>query len=119
MIQAGWLRRVVNHLNTTLTLHMKPDGTRRFPAPSCCYLKENYPNVESGMSSCLGLGGGTLLLFMPSGPYWIDPNGGCEKDAVEVWCDFTNASCQSCVDPVKKVSCCCHARNEMSLLYLW
>ena len=28
------------------------------------------------------------------------------KDAVEVWCDFTNHSCQTCVEPVKKVGYC-------------
>ena len=44
-----------------------------------------------------------VILFMSSGPYWIDPNGGCEKDAVEVWCDYSKQLCRSCVDPVKKV----------------
>ena len=43
---------------------------------------------------------------MSLGPYWIDPNGGCERDAIEVWCDYSDSLCQSCVDPVKKVSQC-------------
>ena len=47
-----------------------------------------------------------MLLFMLTGPYWIDPNGGCVKDAIEVWCDYRNASCHSCVDPVHKVRWC-------------
>ena len=47
-----------------------------------------------------------MLPYVSLGPYWIDPNGGCEKDAIEVWCDYSNGSCQSCVDPVRKVSPC-------------
>ena len=47
-----------------------------------------------------------MLLLVSTGPYWIDPNGGCVKDAIEVWCDYSNASCHSCVDPVNKVRWC-------------
>lgn len=46
-----------------------------------------------------------MLLSMSLGPYWIDPNGGCVKDAIEVWCQYSETSCQTCVDPTKKVRC--------------
>lgn len=55
-MQAVWLIRLANILNDTLALHKKPNGTREYPAPSCCDLKENYPDVESGMSLLVGWG---------------------------------------------------------------
>ena len=56
-MQAGWLIKYVQDLNDTIVLHHKPNGTREFPAPSCCNLKENYPEIESGMSLLVGWGG--------------------------------------------------------------
>lgn len=43
---------------------------------------------------------------MSLGSYYIDPNGGCEKDAIEVYCDYSKELCQSCIDPLKKVRQC-------------
>lgn len=103
MIQAGWLGAIVKELSDTVNLHKKPNGTRQYPAPSCCNLRENYPELKSGTSLSVEWGG-VVLLSMPIGPYWIDPNGGCEKDAIEVWCGFSKALCQSCIDPKRKVT---------------
>lgn len=33
-----------------------------------------------------------------SGKYWIDPNGGCAADAIEVYCDFENEG-ETCISP--------------------
>jgi hypothetical protein len=56
-----------------------PNGSRSFPARSCCDLKEQYPE-------------------MPSGLYWIDPNGGCSADGFQVHCDYEDGSCATCID---------------------
>jgi len=45
-----------------------------------------------------------VLTCSCTGPYWIDPNGGCEKDAVEVWCDFDDENyCKTCIEPKRNV----------------
>lgn len=36
-----------------------------------------------------------------SGHYWIDPNGGCISDAVEVYCNFTDGVARTCIMPEK------------------
>ena len=36
-----------------------------------------------------------------SGHYWIDPNGGCVSDAVEVYCNFTDGVARTCIMPEK------------------
>lgn len=64
MIQAGWLITYVEELNTTIALHGKPNGTKEFPAPSCCYLKENYGGVESGMIPLVGWGGDSVTVHV-------------------------------------------------------
>jgi hypothetical protein len=56
-----------------------PNGTQSFPARSCCDLKEQYPDI-------------------PSGVYWIDPNGGCSADGFQVHCDYEDGSCATCID---------------------
>ena len=60
MVQARWLIQTVDQLHNTLTLHKKPNGTEEFPAPSCCDVIKNYPNVESGMSLLEGMGWGKI-----------------------------------------------------------
>ena len=62
VIQAGWLITQVDILNRTLHLHKKPNGTRDFPASSCCNLKENYPYLTTGMSPLVGWGGDSVTI---------------------------------------------------------
>ena len=40
------------------------------------------------------------------GYYWVDPNGGCIDDAIEVYCNFSNQRVQTCISPV-------HSEAEM------
>jgi collagen type I/II/III/V/XI/XXIV/XXVII alpha len=41
--------------------------------------------------------------LLDNGLYWVDPNQGCEADAIEVYCDFTNFSerVETCVHPTQ------------------
>lgn len=36
------------------------------------------------------------------GLYWIDPNGGCINDAVEVFCNFSKEHVKTCIHPVNQ-----------------
>jgi len=56
-------------LKQELTLMKEPMGTYDNPARSCKDLWLCHPDF-------------------PNGYYFIDPNGGCSRDAVEVFCDF-------------------------------
>jgi len=47
--QARSMVRNVLSINQTINLLKKPNGTKDFPAPSCCKLKDNYPGIKSGM----------------------------------------------------------------------
>lgn len=40
-------------------------------------------------------------VFHTIGHYWIDPNGGCISDAVEVYCNFTEGTAKTCIMPEK------------------
>ena len=42
-----------------------------------------------------------VLIIAASGHYWIDPNGGCVSDAVEVYCNFTDGVARTCIMPEK------------------
>lgn len=42
------------------------------------------------------------LSFSISGNYWVDPNGGCNSDAIQVFCNFTDGVAKTCVTPEKK-----------------
>jgi collagen type II alpha len=77
------LKEVVNKLEM-------PDGSQEYPARTCrdlhAYMKSQDKPQSSGM-------------------YWIDPNKGCTSDAIEVYCDFTNADAiTTCVNPMKKMA---------------
>lgn len=36
------------------------------------------------------------------GEYWIDPNQGCHKDSIKVFCNFT-ADGETCLHPDKRI----------------
>ena len=40
--------------------------------------------------------------LLPPDHYWVDPNGGCTNDAVEVYCNFTDGVARTCVLPAKR-----------------
>ena len=50
------------------------------------------------------------LLYSFPGLYWIDPNGGCISDAVEVFCNFSNS---------QQVKTCITANNRESSVKAW
>lgn len=52
------------------------------------------------------------LYFLVLGRYWIDPNHGCNGDAIEVFCNFT-AGGQTCIYPDKDTKM---VRHEIPLL---
>lgn len=55
-----------------------PDGSRGLPARTCKHLAKVNPNL-------------------PDGLYWIDPNSGNIKDAIEVYCHIQSG--ETCVSP--------------------
>lgn len=59
-----------------------PMGSKESPARSCLDLLLENPNIEDGL-------------------YWIDPNGGCSNDAVEVHCNFTEGVARTCISPAQ------------------
>lgn len=56
----------------------KPDGSRKLPARTCRHLAQVNPHL-------------------PDGFYWIDPNAGSIKDAIEVYCHIRMG--ETCVTP--------------------
>ena len=53
-----------------------------------------------------------LYLYISSGVYWIDPNGGCRADSFQVQCDYEDGSCATCIDVNNWV---CFSTTKMSL----
>ena len=43
-----------------------------------------------------------MIFILALGHYWVDPNGGCNSDAIEVYCNFTAGVAKTCVLPDKK-----------------
>ncbi|KAJ0019895.1 hypothetical protein NQD34_007464 [Periophthalmus magnuspinnatus] len=60
-------------------------------------LKEPVGNRDSPVRICKDLH--NCQRKMKDGSYWIDPNLGCNADAIEVTCNFT-AGGQTCLNPV-------------------
>ncbi len=77
----------IGSLDQIVQLHRKlqaikgPLGTRDSPARSCLDLYLLNKDIEDGL-------------------YWVDPNGGCSSDAVQVHCNFTNGVAKTCIAPV-------------------
>jgi collagen type V/XI/XXIV/XXVII alpha len=68
-------------LKQELTLMREPMGTYDNPARSCKDLWLCHPDF-------------------PNGYYYIDPNGGCARDAIEVYCDLEQEGI-TCVKPTQ------------------
>lgn len=69
-------------LNFELEQLRRPPGTDQRPGLVCSELHRNHP-------------------YLPDGEYWIDPNQGCARDALRVFCNFT-AGGETCLYPDKK-----------------
>ena len=54
-----------------------------------------YGYIYTGISQILYFDHNAL------GYYWIDPNGGCNSDAVEVHCNFSRGVPKTCLMPVQ------------------
>lgn len=42
------------------------------------------------------------MFLLGAGDYWIDPNQGCHKDGIKVFCNFT-ADGETCLFPDKRI----------------
>lgn len=87
----------------------RPPGTAERPGLVCSELHRNHPHLPDG--EVLSWPGGQEAcgvlppLTHPPGPaageYWIDPNQGCARDSLRVFCNFT-AGGETCLYPDKK-----------------
>uniref|UniRef100_A0A452VMD0 Collagen type V alpha 3 chain n=1 Tax=Ursus maritimus TaxID=29073 RepID=A0A452VMD0_URSMA len=81
----GGLEEVLASL-TSLSFELeqmrRPPGTAERPGLVCSELHRNHPHL-------------------PDGEYWIDPNQGCARDSLRVFCNFT-AGGETCLYPDKK-----------------
>lgn len=59
----------LKNLGSQLDNMRSPDGSRQYPARNCQDLKQCYPLKKSG-------------------EYWIDPNEGSIRDAIQVYCNM-------------------------------
>lgn len=72
----------MSSLSRELEQLRRPPGTAEHPGLVCSELQRDHPQL-------------------PDGEYWIDPNQGCARDALRVFCNFT-AGGQTCLYPDKK-----------------
>ena len=97
----------LDNMTRTVGLLKRPDGSKQFPARSCCDLKEQHSESESGGYFYITINFKLLVnsqFCLLLGLYWIDPNGGCPVDAFQVHCDFEDGSCATCIDAKEWVS---------------
>ena len=88
----------------------RPPGTAERPGLVCKELHRSHPHLPDGEVSSLPPEGGETWDPAPglssptgsaAGEYWIDPNQGCARDALRVFCNFT-AGGETCLYPDKK-----------------
>lgn len=72
----------LNSMKTEVELMRKPLGTFESPARTCKELMLCHPDYKDG-------------------EYWIDPNQGCHRDSIRVFCNFT-AEGETCLHPDKR-----------------
>uniref|UniRef100_A0A4W5KTR8 Fibrillar collagen NC1 domain-containing protein n=1 Tax=Hucho hucho TaxID=62062 RepID=A0A4W5KTR8_9TELE len=74
----------LNSLRQEIETMRFPQGTKESPARTCQDLKLSRPELKDG-------------------EYWIDPNQGCSRDSLKVFCNFT-AGGETCLYPSKSLS---------------
>ena len=74
----------------------EPMGTADNPARSCRDLWLCHPDYQDGKWKQLWTSLISYSQFL--GTYYIDPNGGCAKDAIEVYCNMKEKG-STCVNP--------------------
>uniref|UniRef100_A0A8C4TI57 Fibrillar collagen NC1 domain-containing protein n=1 Tax=Erpetoichthys calabaricus TaxID=27687 RepID=A0A8C4TI57_ERPCA len=72
----------LNSMKSEVEQMRKPLGTQESPARTCKELQMCNPDFQNG-------------------EYWIDPNQGCHRDSIKVFCNFT-AEGETCLYPEKK-----------------
>ncbi|TRY90262.1 hypothetical protein DNTS_005119 [Danionella cerebrum] len=72
----------LNSMKTEVELMRKPLGTFESPARTCKELMLCHPDYKDG-------------------DYWIDPNQGCHRDSIRVFCNFS-AEGETCLNPDKR-----------------
>lgn len=79
--ELGEIFAALESLKQELQMMKEPMGTKDNPARSCRDLWLCHPDF-------------------PDGDYWIDPNGGCNKDAIQVECQMSNKG-TTCLKPTQ------------------
>ena len=108
MVDLGDISRVVD-IHKRLRHLKSPAGTRDSPARTCLDLHLENPSIHDGIL-ILHKNDSLLRSYSFPGFYWIDPNGGCISDAVEVFCNFSNS---------QQVKTCITANNRESSVKAW
>uniref|UniRef100_A0A3B4UYF3 Collagen, type V, alpha 3a n=1 Tax=Seriola dumerili TaxID=41447 RepID=A0A3B4UYF3_SERDU len=73
----------LSSMKTEVELMRRPLGTFESPARTCKELMMVHPDYKDG-------------------DYWIDPNQGCNRDSIKVYCNFT-ADGETCLYPDKRI----------------